>query len=307
MDKNNYKNSYKDNRNDKGKHDKDKHDEGLVQKITEAVAETLGSSWLARVVEDEQPLLQLSKEGQPAPFTIKLDALLARMANNESEQESILKDFVAKLGRVMDEARNDPSLIGQEERIYPVVRHPSFLKNALAEYVYREHTAETAVLYALDFSQSYTLITEHMLQNAGWSRDQLHTLAIRNLESLNTSFKEDRVGGNRFYFFACKDSYSASRVLLPALLKEMAGKCEGQMGVAVPHQDVLIIADLADAKGASLLSRIAVDFAMRGNVPITPMPFMYEQGGGLELYMVMHHTQSRHKYPIMGGKNKKKK
>jgi uncharacterized protein YtpQ (UPF0354 family) len=48
--------------------------------------------------------------------------------------------------------------------------------------------------------------------------------------------------------------------------------------VAIPHQDVLIVADLSGDTGAHLLARLTYDFASKGQVPISVLPFFWEEG-----------------------------
>ena len=51
---------------------------------------------------------------------------------------------------------------------------------------------------------------------------------------------------------------------------------EGDMAVAVPHQDVLIIADIRNDTGYDILAQITMGFFTSGNVPITALSFIYE-------------------------------
>ena len=50
------------------------------------------------------------------------------------------------------------------------------------------------------------------------------------------------------------------------------------MAVAVPHQDVLIIADLRNEVGYDVLAQMTMSFFTNGLVPITALSFMYENG-----------------------------
>jgi uncharacterized protein YtpQ (UPF0354 family) len=277
-----------------------------LMKVTASIKQALGERWYIQVAEDDKPMLFIQSTQQKEPLRMKLDMLLSNMEANSDSEDEILANFTSKLSDTLDQAFKEHGLTGEEASIFPVIRHLSFINNAKADYVNQSHTAETVVVYALDLGRSYTLITKEMLGKAGWSEERLHKLAIDNLAKLDAVPKKDKVGGNTFYFYTYDDSYSASRILNPSVLSDMAKKIQGQIGVAVPHQDVLIVANLADANGASVLAQLAADFAMRGSIPITPMPFIYENGE-LEPYMVMQNTPSRHKYPIMGGKNRKKK
>ncbi|BAU29170.1 uncharacterized protein YtpQ (UPF0354 family) [Aneurinibacillus soli] len=265
----------------------------IQQLVIERLAQKLPSDWRALVgkVDTEIALASPGRED----MAIQLAPLLAKVEGNETEEEALVFAFADRVAVAVREAGSKPHLMGQEEKLYPVLRHPSFLKEKASQsFVHRKHTAETVVLYALELEAGYTLITEDMLTEAGMSAERLHTYAVENLTRLGGEPRRDQVGDHVFYFYAFSDSYSASRVLNTELMTDMASRINGKMGVAVPHQDVLIIADMADAKGAYMLAQIAVDFSMRGDVPITSLPFMYVEGE-IEPYMVMRNPKQRHR------------
>lgn len=90
--------------------------------------------------------------------------------------------------------------------------------------------------------------------------------------------KADRVAGNDFYFVSTQDGYDASRILNQSLLDKVEKQIEGTMAVAVPHQDVLIFADLKNDTGYDVLGQMTMSFFANGRVPITALPFLYEDG-----------------------------
>lgn len=179
------------------------------------------------------------------------------------------------------------------DKVYPVLRHPSFIKEKGTNPIYRNHSPETIIVYGVELPFGYMVITEGQGKEEGITEEELYEKAIQNLSALEVSYKVDRLGENLFCFFSYKDSFSASRILNPELLPQMKKEIKGKMGVAIPHQDVLIIADLKDGKGASALAQIAFDFAMQGDTPISPLPFMVE-GDTLEPYIALRDTKSRH-------------
>jgi uncharacterized protein YtpQ (UPF0354 family) len=48
--------------------------------------------------------------------------------------------------------------------------------------------------------------------------------------------------------------------------------------LAVPHSDVLIIADIRNNTGYDVLAQMAMSFFTSGRVPITALSFLYENG-----------------------------
>lgn len=171
------------------------------------------------------------------------------------------------------------SLKGQEQQVYPVLRHASMVREDPKRWVWRPHTADTLIMYALDQGKGYSLIEQRMLEEAGWSADSLHERALRNLQKLPFTVKTQEVGPNRIHFISPPDGYAASRILFPSLLNDFDRRKAGDsLGVAIPHQDVLIVADLTGETGAHLLARITYDFASKGQVPISVLPFFWEDG-----------------------------
>ncbi|QRG65361.1 DUF1444 family protein [Brevibacillus choshinensis] len=181
------------------------------------------------------------------------------------------------------------SLYGQERNVYPVLRHASMVKKYPERWVTRPHTADTAVLYALDVGEGYLLVERAMLEQAGWSDERLHQYAMSNLEQLPYTVKTQEVAGNRIHFISPTDGYAASRILLASLLQKMDQQKTGdQLGVAIPHQDVLIVAELVGDAGAHLLARLTYDFASKGQVPISPLPFFWEDDELTPFLVVSH-------------------
>src|SRR5699024_9521376 len=88
--------------------------------------------------------------------------------------------------------------------------------------------------------------------------------------------KKDTVAENDFYFIAKQDCYDASRILNEVFLEEVKANAVGEVAVAVPHQDVLIVADIKNETGYDILAQMTMKFFAEGRVPITSLSFIYE-------------------------------
>ncbi len=117
-----------------------------------------------------------------------------------------------------------------------------------------------------------------MIEKEGWEASRIREIALFNVRSLSTPLKEDQVRENIFYFLNTNDGYDASRILNKGFLQEMEKKMKGTMAVAVPHQDVLIIADIRNDTGYDVLAQMTMSFFTNGHVPITALSFLYENG-----------------------------
>src|SRR5699024_2023716 len=137
--------------------------------------------------------------------------------------------------------------------------------------------AVTRIFYAIELGKSYRLLEESMLEKEGWTKERIHENAMFNLRSLSTDYKTDQVSGNDYYFIATQDGYDASRILNESFLAEMKGKCKGDLVAAVPHQDVLILADIQNDTGYDVLAQMTMQFFAEGRIPITSLSFIYDE------------------------------
>ncbi|GAB2554167.1 DUF1444 domain-containing protein [Gracilibacillus alcaliphilus] len=201
------------------------------------------------------------------------------IAKYEQRGEAALDELQFHIQESLKMMHEEHQLEGKEKHIFPVIRATSFPKKTKAgtKLVYTEHTAETNIYYALDLGTTYQLIDQKMLEEQGWSVERLKEVSLFNIRSLSAAPKKDTVAGNDFYFVATQDGYDASRILNEAFLEEMRANASGELAVAVPHQDVLILADIQNETGYDILAQMTMKFFAEGRVPITSLPFIYEE------------------------------
>lgn len=212
-----------------------------------------------------------SKEG----LTVALPNLIVKY--NERGQEA-LDEIVEHVNEALTIMNETQHLKGMEKQIFPVLRSPSFPTETKSKkkLIFKDHTAETRIFYALDLGKSYRLIDEELLEEEGWTKARLDEIASFNIRSLSQEPKLDQVAGNDFYFLATQDGYDASRILNEAFLEEMLVRAKGELTVAVPHQDVLILGDIQNKAGYDILAQMTMKFFAEGRIPITSLPFVYE-------------------------------
>lgn len=210
-------------------------------------------------------------------MTIKLPNVIAKYNERGERALDELENHVKEALRIMNEHH---SLIGMEKQIFPVIRSTSFpvkTKSGQA-LVTTDHTAETRVFYALDLGKSYRLVDESMLSEQNWTKEHLHEVALFNIRSRSTKYKTDRVANNDFHFISTQDGYDASRILNESFLEEMKANCKGELAISVPHQDVLILADIENDRGYDILAQMSMQFFAEGRIPITSLSFIYDSG-----------------------------
>ncbi|MDR7000521.1 DUF1444 domain-containing protein [Neobacillus niacini] len=210
-------------------------------------------------------------------ITVSLPGIIA---NWHTKKEKAIDEVVYYVEEGLRAMKNNVQLITHEKKIFPVIRSASFPIEAEegVPFLIDEHTAETKIYYAIDMGKTYRLIDSRVMENEGWEANRIREIALFNARSLPTPVKEDTVAGNVFYFLNTNDGYDASRILNKGFLNEMQKKVSGTMIIAVPHQDVLIIADIRNDRGYDVLAQMAMSFFANGHVPITALSFLYEDG-----------------------------
>jgi uncharacterized protein YtpQ (UPF0354 family) len=244
-------------------------------KMRDTIKERLASDDYQFVFDRKEDTLRIEWKDTKQGTTLKLPSIIERYNRRGKIVIDELVEHVEEALRMMKEK---VELTGMEKHIYPVIRSTSFPTETKAgdQLVYKDHTAETRIFFAIDEEKSYRLVDETLLKEADWSQGQLEEIAMFNARSLSTDYKVDTVAGNDFYFIAPQDGYDATRILNEAFLEEMHAKMKGEMAVATPHQDVLIIADITNKTGYDVLAQLTMKYFTEGRIPITSLPFIYE-------------------------------
>lgn len=208
-------------------------------------------------------------------ITISMPTIVSKW---EDRKEKAIDEIVYYVEEALKVMSGEQNLTGKEKSIFPVLRSSSFPTetNDGKKLLSEEHTAEARIYFALDLGTSYRLIDLPLIELEGWTEERVKEVARFNIRSLHCNFKKDEVAGNLFYFINTNDGYDASRILNDSLLEQMQGRIEGTMTIAIPHQDVLIFGDIRNEQGFNILGQMTMHFFAEGRVPITALPFLYE-------------------------------
>ncbi|RFU66256.1 DUF1444 domain-containing protein [Peribacillus glennii] len=261
------------------------------KKMKDLLQKRLQSDYRTFTFDSKKDVLRIENTTTGKGISIELPGIIAKW---ETMKDKAIDEVVYYVEEALNVMGAEHTLAGSEKHIYPVIRSTSFPLEAVEgnRFLYDEHTAETRVFYALDLGNTYRLIDGELLAKENWDPEQIRQIARFNVRSLPTPLKSDTVAGNTFYFLNTNDGYDASRILNEAWLREMKGKMEGTMAIAIPHQDVIIIADVENDTGYDVLAQMAMSFFASGHVPITALSFLYEDEG-LEPIFILGKNKKR--------------
>lgn len=270
--------------------------EGYIMKMDSIKMKRVLESRLANAerlitYDREKDQLRIENKTLGKGITISLGGIVAKW---HSEKDKAIDEVVYYVEEGLRAMTDTVQLTDHEKKIFPVIRSTSFPNEAEEgiPFLTEEHTAETKIYYAYDMGTTYRLIDSRIMEKEGWQESRIKEIALFNVRSLKTNLKEDQVVGNTFYFLNSNDGYDASRILNKGFLNEMQKKMTGTMVLAVPHQDVLIIADIQNNTGYDVLAQMAMSFFANGRVPITALSFLYEDGE-LEPIFILGKTRNK--------------
>jgi len=225
----------------------------------------------------ERDQLRIESKVVGKGITVSIPGIIAKW---NVENEKAIDEIVYYVEEGLRAMEDPIQLTDHEKKIFPVVRSASFPAEAEEgiPFLIDEHTAETKIYYAYDMGKTYRLIDARIMEKEGWEASRIKEIALFNVRSLSTPLKEDQVAGNNFYFLNTNDGYDASRILNKGFLNDIEKRITGKMVLAVPHQDVLIIADIRNNRGYDVIAQMAMSFFASGRVPITALSFYYEDG-----------------------------
>lgn len=247
------------------------------------------SNWIIDY-DNKNEQLRIEDKVTHKGMTISLPAIVSKWEDRKEKAIDEISYYVEEALRAMAEKQD---LAGKEKSIFPVIRSASFPVETKdgKKLIFEEHTAETRIYYALDLGSSYRLIDLPFAKQEGWTEERVKQVSRFNIRSLKQSYKKDEVAGNLFYFFNTNDGYDASRILNDSLLEEMENKIEGTMTIAIPHQDVLIFGDIRNDHGYNILGQMTMHFFAEGRVPITALPFLYENKELEPIFVLAQHKR----------------
>ncbi|PTH29646.1 DUF1444 domain-containing protein [Staphylococcus agnetis] len=225
----------------------------------------------------DQESLRIYRVDNHKGVTVKLSPIVAKYNKGQAQ---IIDEIIYYVEETIHQMEDEAHKMLNEKRIMPVIRATSFPTKTKEGHAFitEPHTAETRIYYALDLGKSYRLIDDALMSELQLTQQQLKEMALFNVRKLSNSYKADEVQGNIFYFINTNDGYDASRILNATLLSEFEQRMEGEMLVAVPHQDVLIIADIRNKTGYDIMAHMTMEFFTNGLVPITSLSLSYQNG-----------------------------
>ena len=146
----------------------------------------------------------------------------------------------------------------------------------LKENVYEDLNSYLVILYAEDSQKNIRYFSPEDLEKAQIAKCELRALACENLKRILP--KIERHGTNGFFMLAAGGDYEASLLLFDFIWDGMQKEVHGDIVVAIPTRDVLLVTGSQDAQGVEKMKQIVQKATTEGSYRLTTRLFVFRDG-----------------------------
>jgi uncharacterized protein YtpQ (UPF0354 family) len=190
---------------------------------------------------------------------------------------STLESLRMSHGDVIDIARIVPVI---KDAAYPVEIRRSLLEAGhdadKLEFFYETLNDELLVFYALDTERSIRYLGRGDVDSLGLQPEELRTLAVTNLGNLLPDIEAHGDGGT--FVVTAGGTYEASLLLFDPIWSKGNFDVDGDLVVAIPSRDLLLVTGSRDTEGLKRLRKLAVRMVAEGSYHLTPELFLRKDG-----------------------------
>lgn len=202
------------------------------------------------------------------------NAYLAYQSNPGSLQQ-IMASYITSLRSAFNQADSVTA-----DKIIPVIKPLSYLNMTTQPGgpnvnlgLHEMYNDELVIMYAIDLPNNVRGIRESDLTALGITKESLLELAINNL--MNVLQKIEVKGGNGLFMVMAGGNYESSLILHDGIIHEDNFKVNGELVIAVPNRDILLVTGSNDMPNVAKVTAIADKMFKESNYPISP--FLYKR------------------------------
>lgn len=237
-----------------------------VQKILHSVELSLNPANPPDLFADE--VLQLAQKKFPLAPSQLLPGFRLKFAESEinltnfyraylTTPEQFEKNITTSLATILQinewgSDQTEPDLVAIQERIMPILLSKDSWEQNFPHFVGENWIANLAILYVVDESNAYWYIHENLLEKWGISRDQLHQIALDNLNRYFDDHEIElvcmsREDGPNMLIQSRPDAYNASQILSKSFYQQARKFLGSEFLTGVPNRDFLLALSLSEA------------------------------------------------------------
>jgi uncharacterized protein YtpQ (UPF0354 family) len=249
--------------------------------FTQEYATTLRAKLPGSTVEIVEPLQLRVTDAKGNPSTAYLDNAYRQYQQDPDARQEIIEHHAKSIA----EMSVDTPLL--PENIVPIIKDLGWIAETnrsigesggrkMGERVHEPLNEALVIVYAEDTPNNIRYFSPAALAEAGVKRDQLRALAVRNLRRLLPQVEFHQ--GDLFTMLTVGGTYEASLLLLEDLWTGGKLKVDGEIVVAVPSRDVLLVTGTKNEEGVRQMRDAASEIFDEGSYTLTKELFVYRGG-----------------------------
>lgn len=232
------------------------------------------------VVQDLELKVKFPNGEEP---TIFLNNAYDQYRRDPREEGAVLAQYVAGILDLSKGLSEDVS----RQQIVPVVKDRPWITESMQalrarglkeaeEPIYDDLTPELVVAYAEDSPRNVRYLSKKDLELAKIERGELRSLACENLRRILPNIR--REGGGGTYMVIADGTYEASLLLLDSTWAPGEFEVQGEIVVAIPTRDVLLVTGSQDPGGLEKVRRLVRETMANGAYTLTDKLFVRRDG-----------------------------
>ena len=255
----------------------------MPRQFTMEFAEVLRKSapeFQVEIIRDLE--LKITKQGNNEHTTF-LDNAYDSYKQDTREKDNVIARYVAS-GIEIYAANTE---IVDKSRIVPIINDTGWLEEINEsmrvrgakkplEHVYDNLNGDLVILYAEDSPKNIRYLTSSDIAKLKLSREKLRGMACENLKGLLP--KIELHGDDGLYMLTAGGDYEASLLLLDSIWSNKNLAVKGDIVVAIPTRDLLLVTGSSDKEGISKLKARAKKSYDEGTYRLTQKLFVRRGG-----------------------------
>lgn len=251
--------------------------------FTEEYARALRKAAPKLRVEVVEPLQIKVDSEASGEHTTYLDNAYGLYKRDPQAKDEIIRNYVVSS---LETFTADTAPVDRS-RVVPVIKDRAWLEEIRQvaqskgakkplDQIYDALNGELVILYAEDSEKSIRYLTADDVKTLGVAKKDLRKLATQNLRKMLP--KIERHEGNGVYMLTAGGNYEASLLLLDEIWAGKSLKVKGDIVVAVPSREVLLVTGSEDARGIEKIRQVSERIFAEEPYRLTTTLFVYKGG-----------------------------
>jgi hypothetical protein len=245
---------------------------------------------VVRMARDRFPSLQCRRTEdfrvQLGESNINLFNFYRSYVQEPDRFEDIILPALATVAQVQEwgSQQSEPTLETVRDRILPMLYPEEVWRRSFPNFVANTWVGDLMVLYVVDEQHAYWYIRDDMLERWQIGRDELHSLALSNLDSYFDRQRMEYImageeGGPRLLMPKRPDAYNSSRILSRSFCSVLRDELGSELAVGVPSRDFLVAVSMEGSETLGEIRRKIEDDFSRMDHPLSPRLLLISADG----------------------------